>query len=225
MRYFKNGLGITLLPVILSLSACGGEKVDISEYIIPTQYHGNVREVLGSLSLNPELINDAVQIREYSKNKIEADTYNVASDKMVSDYKLANRMLHVKNSVTQYKINKDTIFVASNANTTTSSSYSLLRLIQVNKDYKNSDTGTFEEASNANNDNIDTTDKFKLTKLDGKDCLIHTRIYNYKLFSKEHSFAKYEYAYCKPYGLVHANVYERDGSHTELLNLRRAEEI
>lgn len=225
MINLKKGLRLNWLPIILSLSACGGEKVDISDYIIPTQFNGNVREVLGSIKSNPELINDAIQIREYSKNKIESDTYNIASDKMVDEYKLVNRMLHIKKSSIHYEVNKEIILVVSNVNSTTPSNYDLLKKVQLEKDYKNSNTGTFEEVSNSNNDDIDTTDRFKLAKLDEKDCLIHTRIYNYKRLSKDHSYAKYEYAYCKPFGLVQANVYEKDGSHTELLNLRRAEAI
>ncbi|WP_434526424.1 hypothetical protein [Photorhabdus asymbiotica] len=64
-------------------------------------------------------------------------------------------------------------------------------------------------------------DTFKKTKLEEKDCLIHTREEQYNF----HGEKRTDFVYCKPYGYVQKNVYEKDGTYTEFIKLRKLDEL
>lgn len=221
---------LSLFIAAIGLAGCDGEKIDLTEYVLPTQFNGNVRVVLGSeLLLLP--YEDAFQVREYSKDKIEYSEYNVAKDETVSQLQLKSKIVPRGEGRHTYIIGSDDIIDHAEINSK-KNDYVYPRYINLDKVYNGNDVGTFDILPTKDSNTETNEVVFKKIKLNKKDCLLIKKtkhIINSKFDNFKYQFD--EYAYCKPFGLVVHNLSsgpKKDvvhGTVTKLLDIRRAEEL
>lgn len=222
---------LTLLVAVVGLTGCDGEKVDLTEYILPTQFNGNVRMVFGNELFLPLPYNDAFQVREYSKNKIEYSKYNVAKDEIVKELLLKNKIVPDGGGIHTYTVGQKEIVDHAVINEK-KKDYVYPRFINLDKVYNGNDVGTFDILPSKDSKYETHEIVFKKIKLNEKDCLLIKKTTN--LISSPIDDYKYqfdEYAYCKPFGLVAHNLSggpKKDvvkGAVTKVLDVRRAEEL
>lgn len=226
--YFANMKSmkyILFLVVSFTSSFCRGESVDLSEYITPQAFNGQVRAVYGYIVLNKELIEDTVSIIEYNNGLITDDFYELLTPAGMKEFNESKKMVQRSSSRRAFTLEKDVIIVAGyNENEQYKYGYSIPRTVELDKLYKDKSVGTIVAPLPTFNRNIKISDMFKLTVREGKNCLLHTRIEEEDNKNSQRK-DRNDYLYCKPYGFVLHTIYEKDGRVVDYMKLRKMEEL
>lgn len=223
MNITSGKLPFCLIPFLLS--ACGDESVDLRDYLLPQINNGKVLSISGQYIGNKDIFEDVVLFSEYNENSISEQQYNFWTDAQmkaldVKQKRIKGYIREVHYTLSDKKINVESVSGSARSKV----SWSFPRQIVLDKAYKDHVTGTFSAPTPSIRTKSKFTDVFSRTELEKKDCLLHTRLEDYKLGNKNHE-ARTVFVYCKPYGLVQINMYKKSGGYDEYQKLRKVEEL
>lgn len=226
LMVIKNNITTRVISstiILLSLVSCDDNlyTIDLSEYIIPQV---NKSQLLKSYNKNIIINNinyNSTLLVEYKPGYIHEELYDFQPYNIVK-VKGVTPVLPKREQVnTTYTFNDNWFYaVQNNLNYGYSFSYLFHRYVMLNKTYTNGKIGTFFSPTPQLSKRDSYTDVFIRDAQRDKDCIIHTRI----VFSKDskserESRIRHDYTYCKLYGLVQENIFEK-GVFTERLKIK-----
>lgn len=210
---------ISAFSLIMIISGCKGEKVDLAEYLIPSQYNGNVRAIYGNEVQNKLDYEDEITITEYGKGEVSSDRYKIYTDQAMKFHEQKSKMKLVSRENIRYVYDEKSFHAAISTNGHPDETlYNFDRFVETGKIYS-SFANLLGNRANTEKDYV-VNSSYEKKKLDGKDCLIN----NVENIIAHRIKAKMEFIYCKPVGFTLHKLYEKDGKATEFKSLRKSEE-